>query len=462
MSIFTVHRGAAKSVSNGSADETARVKVPIVPLPEAARPVKPLVLPAQCPLKEVKMVHELLIDKMKDNNVESDREKLKAAARSLINDLRLQYTSQENDELASQVVDEVIGHGPIESLIREKRITDININGPKEIFCEVDGINRRMPYEFRDEQHLKHHIDRIVSAVGRRVDESSPIVNARLKDGSRFNAILAPLSLKGTAVSIRRHHHDLRAQQLVEIQSLAPFMMEFLEAAVKARLNIVISGGTGAGKTTLLNSIAQMIPTTERIITIEDSAELQISLENVVPLETRPPNLEGQGGISQRDLLTNALRMKPDRIIIGECRSNETFDMLQAMNTGHDGSLTTVHASSGREALSRLQMLVLMSEKGLSERGINHLLGAAIDLIVQVVRMSDGSRRVTEISEVTGIQESGILTQEIFSFKQKTVEQGGRIRGTFVCGGVVPACIDRIELSGKKFEPNFFTQGMEV
>ncbi len=440
------------TVQKGNSNGAARATMQAIPSTEIARPVEPLDLPKQYPLKEIQTIHQQLIDKMKDNNVENEQEKLKAAARSIISELRLQYTSRECDELALQVVDEVVGHGPIESLIREDRITDININGPKEIFCEVDGINRRMPYEFRDEEHLKHHIDRIVSAVGRRVDESSPIVNARLKDGSRFNAILSPVSLKGSAVSIRKFGtHKIRGQQLLEKKSISPWMLEFLEAAVKARLNIVISGGTGAGKTTLLNTIAQVIPNTERIITIEDSAELQISLENVVPLETRPKNLEGQGEISQRDLVTNALRMKPDRIIIGECRRGEAFDMLQAMNTGHDGSLTTVHANNPREALSRLQNMVLMSEMGLSEKAIKEQLASAIHLIVQVVRMSDGSRRVTGISEVTGMQESGILMQDIFEFEQKAVESDGRVRGRFLGNGIVPECIKYIELSGKKF-----------
>jgi pilus assembly protein CpaF len=454
MSMFTVH----KTASNGTAKKNERVMPPAV----TVRHLEPLVLPKQYPLKEVQLVHQQLIDKMKDNSVDTDREKMKAAARSIINDSRLQYTSQESDEFAEQVVDEVIGHGPIEPLIREERITDININGPKEIFCEVDGINRKVPFEFRDDEHLKHHINRIVSAVGRRVDESSPIVNARLKDGSRFNAILPPCSIKGPAVSIRKFTRRIRGKELLESQSISPWMLEFLEAAVKARLNIVISGGTGAGKTTLLNTVAEAIPNTERIITIEDSAEMQINIPNLVPLETRPENLEGEGEITQRQLLINALRMKPDRIVIGECRDGEAFDMLQAMNTGHAGSLTTVHANNPREALSRLQNMVLMAKVGLSSEAIREQIASAIHVIVQVVRMSDGSRRVTGIAEVTGIQENRILMQDIFVFQQKAVENDGRVRGVFVGNGIVPECIKYIELSGKRFEPNFFTQRMEV
>ncbi len=458
--MFSVHRGGAKAAS--STVSSTALESPQPPAP-VLQPIEPLQLPKQYPLKEVQTVHQILIDKITDNRVSTNREKLQVAARAIINELRLQYTSQESDELAVQVVDEVVGHGPIEPLIREDRITDILINGPEEIFCEVDGINRRMPYVFRDGEHLKHHIDRIVSAVGRRVDESSPIVNARLADGSRFNAILSPVSLKGAAVSIRKFGtHKIRAKELLEKQSLAPFMLEFLDAAVKARLNIVISGGTGAGKTTLLNTIALSIPPSERIITIEDSAELQISLDNVVPLETRPSNLEGEGEITQRDLVVNALRMKPDRIIIGECRRGEAFDMIQAMTTGHDGSLTTVHASSPREALSRLQNMVLMSDMGLTEKAINQQLASAIELIVQVARMSDGSRRITAISEVTGIQDNIILMQGIFVFQQKVVELNGRVHGVFEGAGVVPDCLKRIALSGKKFEPNFFLQKMEV
>ena len=453
--MFTVHKGAAHGA--------ARVNARLVVFAETPSAVESLVLPKQYPLKEVQMVHERLIDMMKDNNIENDRERLKTAARSIINELRLQYASQECEEFALQVVDEVLGHGPIEALMREDRITDININGPKDIFCEVDGINRRIPYQFRDDEHLKHHIVRIVSAVGRRVDESSPIVNARLKDGSRFNAILPPLSLKGPSVSIRKFGtHKIRSQQLLDKKSIALWMLEFLQAAVKARLNMVISGGTGAGKTTLLNTLAQSIPNTERIITIEDSAELQIDIDNLVSLETRPKNLEGGGEISQRDLVTNALRMKPSRIIVGECRGGETFDMLQAMNTGHAGSLTTVHANTPRDALARLQNMVLMSDMGLSEKAISKQIASAIQLIVQVVQMSDGSRRVSAISEVTGMQGEVISMQDIFAFEQKAVEPDGRVRGSFAGNAIVPECIKEIELAGQRFEPGFFNQRMEV
>ncbi|MBX6361909.1 MAG: CpaF family protein [Acidobacterium ailaaui] len=430
----------------------------------ADRTEAPVVIPRQYPLDEVQRVHQRMIDEMKAENLnDKDWERVKDAARLMINKMGLQYPNHERDELAAQVADEIIGHGPIEPLLREERISDIMINGPFQIFCEIEGINRLVPIRFRDEDHLRHHIDRIVAAVGHRIDESSPMVNARLKDGSRFNAILPPLSLKGPAVSIRKFGtHKIRGPELVKKKSLAPWMLEFLEAAVRARLNIVISGGTGAGKTTLLNTISQAIPDTERILTIEDSAELQISQPNVVPLETRTANLEGKGAVTQRDLLINALRMKPDRIIIGECRGGETFDMLQAMNTGHEGSLTTVHANSPRDALSRIQNMVLMGDMGLSEDAINRQIAAAIHLIVQAVRLSDGSRRISAISEITGMQGMVISMQDIFSFQQKTTDANGMIHGSFVGNGIVPECVSKIERMGKKFPPGFFNQRMDV
>jgi pilus assembly protein CpaF len=336
------------------------------------------------------------------------------------------------------------------------------INGPKEIFCEVDGLNQFIPITFRDEDHLNHVISRIVSAVGRRVDESSPIVDARLKDGSRVNVILPPVSLKGPAVSIRKFTQKIRRNELIEKKSIARWMLEFLESAVMARINIIVSGGTGAGKTTLLNALSEAIPPMERLVTVEDSAELQISQKNIVTLETRPPNLEGKGEITQRDLVKNSLRMKPDRIIVGECRSGEAFDMLQAMNTGHEGSLTTIHANSPREAMSRLQDLILMADVGMTEASVRNHIAAARPIVIQVLRQSDGVRRVTHISEVTGKQSDVISMQDIFSFNSRGVDSEGRIRGAFEGHGIVPQCMSQIKLAGRDFEAGFWQQKMEV
>lgn len=423
-----------------------------------------LVLPRQYPPEDVQRVHQVLIDELSTVDIAREsRSALLKAAREVIDRLGFQYTNTERDDLAVAVVDEIVGHGPIEPLLREDRITDILINGPSTIFCEIDGVNQQVPFRFRDDEHLMHHIDRIVSGIGRRVDESSPIVNARLKDGSRVNVILSPLSIDGSSVSIRKFRKvPNRVAMLVENRSLATWMIDFLNAAVKARLNILISGGTGAGKTTLLNTIAEAVPDEERILTIEDSAELQIQKPDLVRLEVRPANLEGRGAITQRDLVINALRMKPDRIIVGECRGREAFDMLQAMNTGHDGSLTTVHANSPRDALSRLQNMVLMGEIGLSEEAIKAQIASAIQLVVQAARLPDGNRKIVAISEITGMQGPVISMQEIFRFHQKSTGENGQIHGVFTGEGIVPECLRKIELGGKNFEPGFFTQKLEV
>jgi pilus assembly protein CpaF len=429
------------------------------------RAVEPLNLPRQYPLEDVQRVHEILIENLPAGDFnESNRGKLLTSARQVIDRLGLTYSSPERDEMASQVVDEIIGNGPIEPLIREDRISDIQINGSKDVFCEVDGVNRRVPVIFRDDAHLMRIIDRIVSAVNRRVDESSPIVDARLADGSRVNVVLPPLSLKGPVVSIRKFGtHKIRGKELIEKRSITPWMLEFLEAAVKARISIIVSGGTSAGKTTLLNTLCQAIPSYERLITIEDSAELQISVANLIPLEARPANLEGKGEITQRLLLKNALRMNPSRIIIGECRGNETFDMLQAMNTGHEGSLTTVHANSPRDALSRLESLILQGDVGISELAINRQLASTKSLIVQVVYFNnDGSRRITQISEITGLQGTMISMQDIFAFEDKGIDHEGRTHGIFKGCKIVPECMKKIRLNGMDFEPGFFAQTMEV
>jgi pilus assembly protein CpaF len=426
--------------------------------------IEPLDLPKQHSLEEIHRIHQILIARLSARDFsEADRQKLHRATREIINELGLQANGSERDEVANQVVDEIIGLGPIEPLMRDDRITDIMINSPKDIFCEIDGVNHMVPIEFRDDNHLMNVVNRIVSAVNRRVDESSPIVNARLMDGSRVNVILPPLAIKGPTVCIRKFgKKKIRAKELLEKKSLTPGMLEFLQAAVQARINIIISGNTGGGKTTLLNTIALAIPHNERILTIEDSAELQIGLDNVVSLETRLPSLEGKGAVSQRDLVINALRMKPDRIIIGECRGPEAFDMLQAMNTGHEGSLTTIHANTARDAISRIQGMILQAELGMSEKAIDMQISSAVQIIVQVLRLSDGSRRVKQISEITGMQSGVISMQDIFTFKEDGRGTDGRIHGVFKGGEIVPQCMDKIKLIGKSFEAGFWTQRVEV
>lgn len=425
---------------------------------------EPLNLPKQHSLDEIQKIHKILIDRLAARNFsEADRPILHKTAREIINQIGLQANGSERDGVADQVVDEIIGLGPIEPLMREDRITEIMINGPKHIFCEVDGVNHMVPIEFRDDIHLMNVVNRIVAAVNRRVDESSPIVNARLMDGSRVNVILPPLAVKGPTVCIRKYgKKKIRAKELLEKKSLTAGMLEFLQAAVQARINIIISGNTGGGKTTLLNTIALAIPNYERILTIEDTAELQIGLDNVVSLETRLPSLEGTGAVSQRDLVINALRMKPDRIIIGECRGPEAFDMLQAMNTGHEGSLTTIHANTARDAISRLQGMILQAELGMSEKAIDMQISSAVQIIVQVLRLSDGSRRVKQISEITGVQSGVVGMQDIFTFEEDGRGTDGRIHGVFKGGEIVPQCMKKIKLIGKNFEAGFWTQKVEV
>jgi pilus assembly protein CpaF len=427
--------------------------------------VEPLTLPRQYPLEEVYKVHQVLIDTLPSVQITaSNHDFLLNSARQVIDRLGLTYSSPERYEFAGQVVDEIIGNGPLEALLREERITDIQIIGAKKVFCEVDGVNQRVPIAFKDNEHLMRIIDRIVSAVNRRVDESSPIVDARLADGSRVNVVLPPVSLEGPAVSIRKFGvHKIRGKELVERKSITPWMLKFLEAAVKARINIIVSGGTSAGKTTLLNTLCQSIPAYERLVTIEAPAELQINHDNLVPLEVRPANLEGKGEITQRHLLKNALRMNPTRIIIGECRDSETFDMLQAMNTGHEGSLTTVHANGPREAVNRLSSLIMQGNVGISELAFSRLLASTKAIIVQAVFFNnDGSRRITHISEITGTQGEVISMQDIFTFENKGVGPDGKTHGVFKGCKIIPECMSKIKLSGVDFEPGFFAQSMEV
>jgi pilus assembly protein CpaF len=413
-------------------------------------------------------VHRTLIAKM-------DLEKLATVnngrARQAVSNLVLEIVAQEKvplnagekDRIQAELLDEIFGLGPLEPLLQDPSISDILVNHKDLVYIERNGVLQRTSVKFRDERHLLQIIDRIVSRVGRRIDESSPMVDARLPDGSRVNAIIPPLSLDGCALSIRRFGTSpLTAEKMVELKSISPEMLQVLAAAVRARISILVSGGTGAGKTTFLNMLSRYIPETERLVTIEDAAELQLHQENLVRLETRPPNVEGNGAVRQRQLLINSLRMRPDRIIIGEVRGEEAFDMLQAMNTGHEGSMTTIHANTCRDALSRLESMVAMANINLPDRAVRQQITSAIAIVVQVSRMSDGSRRVINISEITGMDENVISMQDIFTFEKKGIGPNGRVVGRFLPSRIRPKFLERIRVSGILLGQDIFEQSMEV
>jgi pilus assembly protein CpaF len=365
----------------------------------------------------------------------------------------------ERDRLVEEVRHELFGLGPLEPLLADPTVSDILVNAPHNIYIERRGKLERTGVEFKDDEHLMRVIERIVSSVGRRIDESSPMVDARLKDGSRVNAIIPPLALDGPVLSIRRFGADpLRIDKLIELEAITKDIAEMFQMCVHARLNVLISGGTGAGKTTLLNALSAYIPETQRIVTIEDSAELQLQQPHVVRLETRPPNIEGRGEVTQRDLVKNALRMRPDRIVIGEVRGGEAIDMLQAMNTGHDGSLTTIHANTPRDALVRLETMIQMTGMRLSDRAMRQQIASALDLVIQAARLSDGTRRVTSISEITGMEGETITMQEIFQFERKGVDKDGRVIGRFRPTGVRPRFAERLKQYGMTLPRVFFEE----
>jgi pilus assembly protein CpaF len=364
---------------------------------------------------------------------------------------------QERDRIVIEVEHETFGLGPIEPLMRDPTISDILVNGAREVYVERRGRLERTDVQFRDDAHLLQVIERIVSKVGRRVDESTPMVDARLQDGSRVNAIIPPLALDGPILSIRRFAVDpFKMPDLLQFETLTPTLAEVLEAAVKARLNMIISGGTGSGKTTLLNVLSNRIPTTERIVTIEDSAELQLQQDHVVRLETRPPNIEGKGSVTQRDLVRNALRMRPDRIIVGEVRGAEALDMLQAMNTGHDGSISTVHSNSTRDALSRIETMVLMAGISLPGRAMREYISSALDLLVHLARLSDGTRKIVKMTEVVGMEGDTITLQDIFIFDQKGIGPNGEVLGHHRATGIRPRFADRLKIAGIELNPAIF------
>jgi pilus assembly protein CpaF len=365
-------------------------------------------------------------------------------------------SQSERDEIVEEIVWEVTGLGPIEPLFRDATVSDILVNGPRDIYIERRGVLSRVVAQFRNDAHLLGVIDRIVSRVGRRIDESSPMVDARLPDGSRVNAIIPPLALDGPVLSIRRFGADLTVENLIERGAFTQEMVTLLAGCVRARLNILISGGTGSGKTTMLNALSSFIPQSERVITIEDAAELQLRQDHVVRLETRPPNSEGKGEVIARDLVKNALRMRPDRIIVGEVRSAEALDMLQAMNTGHEGSLTTIHANTPRDAISRLETMILFAGTNLPNRAMREQISSALDVIIQVSRLTDGTRRVTSITEVSSMEGDVITMQEIYRFKRRGISPEGKVVGQFEATGVRPLFLDRLKVAGVEIPPHLF------
>jgi pilus assembly protein CpaF len=404
-----------------------------------------------------RLIQKLNLDKFTEVNREQVRREVAQILESLVVGESTPMNLQERERLGQEVLDEVFGLGPLEPLLADPTISDILVNGHKRVYIERRGLLELTNIQFRDDIHLMAIIDRIVSAIGRRVDESSPMVDARLADGSRVNAIIPPLAVDGPTLSIRRFGRDpLRAENLIQNNSLTAPMMELLRGCVKARLNILISGGTGAGKTTLLNVLSSNISDRERIVTIEDAAELQLHQEHVVRLETRPPNIEGKGAVHQRQLMINSLRMRPDRIIVGEVRGEEALDMLQAMNTGHDGSLTTIHANSPHDAISRLETMVAMSDLNIPERAIRHQIASAIDVIVQVSRLSDGTRKVINIAEVTGTEGPVVTIQEIFLYRKRGVRENGEVVGDFSPTGIRPKFADRLAIAGIQLPISMF------
>jgi pilus assembly protein CpaF len=409
------------------------------------------------------LISKLDLEKLSRVNSTQAREAVARMIDEIIASQKIPLNFSEQERVRADLLDEVFGLGPLEPLLRDGSISDILVNGKDNVFIERGGLLQRVDAKFRDDRHLLQIIDRIVSRIGRRVDESSPMVDARLPDGSRVNAIIPPLALDGPALSIRRFGTGpLSSTQLVQLKSISAEMMEMLSAAVRARISILISGGTGAGKTTFLNVLSQNIPQNERIVTIEDAAELQLALQNVVRLETRPPNVEGQGAVRQRQLLINSLRMRPDRIIIGEVRGEEAFDMLQAMNTGHEGSMTTIHANTPRDALSRLESMVAMSSLTLPERTVRQQIASAIAIVVQVSRLSDGSRKVISISEITGMEENVISMQEIFHFKRRGIGPDGRVVGVFEPTHIRPKFLEGLRIAGIFLPAGMFEQTLEV
>ncbi len=406
-----------------------------------------------------KLVDKLDLSRVSDLEGETLRREIRLVVERLCDTENPLLNRMERERLIDEVLDETFGFGPLEVLLKDPTISDILINGPQKVYVERRGKMEKTDVKFRDSDHLLQIIDRIVSKVGRRVDETSPMVDARLPDGSRVNAIIPPLALDGASVSIRRFGaNPLKLEDLLNYKAFTPEMAMLMEACIKARLNIIISGGTGCGKTTLLNTLSSFIPHEERIVTIEDAAELQLQQDHVVRLETRPPNIEGKGAVTTRDLVRNALRMRPERIIIGECRGGESLDMLQAMNTGHAGSMTTLHANTPRDAQARLETMIMMAGMELPLKAMRQQIASAVDVIIQANRLQGGPRKVTAIVEVMNMEQDMIIMQEVFRYKQLGIDQNGRAYGQFEATGVRPSFVTRLEAAGIKLPSNLFQE----
>ncbi len=410
-----------------------------------------------------KLLDSLTADQLKSLSKDGVREQIGEVVERLIAEDHIPVTVAERERLIEEVLDEVFGLGPLEPLLKDPGVSDILVNGFDNVYVERGGKLVETTVRFKNQAHLRMIIDRIVSNVGRRIDDSSPIVDARLGDGSRICAVIPPLSLVGPVLSIRRFGtRQLTTVDLLKNETLTPGMLDFLSGCVEARLNIVIAGGSGSGKTTMLNTLSRFIPENERLVTIEDAAELQMQQPNVVRLETRPMNIEGAGAITQRDLVINALRMRPDRIIVGECRGPEAFDMMQAMNTGHDGSMTTTHASSPRDAFSRLETMVMMASQNIPDYVVRQMLGSAIQIVIHCARLGDGTRKITAISEVSTVEQDHIEMQDIFLLERTGVGPRGQVLGSFCATGVQPHCLDRLKAYGIRLPPAVFTERQEL
>jgi len=466
--------GAGTNPPQSGAAADAKKPTPGGPVGQAAKRVAPPgVPPARArrlsndkvdQFNQLKMrLHRKLIDQLDLTRMVGDEEDLREQVKTVLGRLADEENTllnfNERQRLINEVLDETFGLGPLEVILADGSISDILVNGPKQVYIESGGNLKLTEVQFRDNAHLMHVIDKIVSAVGRRCDETCPLVDARLADGSRVNAVIPPLAIDGASMSIRRFGADpLTWDDYINFKSCTPEMRDFLDACVKAHLNILVIGGTGSGKTTLLNNLSTFIPDYDRIVTIEDAAELQLRQPHVVRLETRPANIEGKGRISIRDLLINSLRMRPDRIVVGECRGAETLDMLQAMNTGHDGSLTTLHANSTRDTVARVETMVMMSGFELPLRAIRQQFSSAINLIVQAQRLTGGPRKVCSITEVTGMEGDIVTMQDIFSFEQVGISSSGKAHGQFVATGIRPSFLTRLEAAGVAVDPGLFTR----
>lgn len=410
-----------------------------------------------------KLLGVLNLDRVSSIPKDRIRMEIGRVVERLLEEERVPMTTAEQSKIVEEVLDEVLGLGPLEPLLKEPSISDILVNRHDKVFIERNGKLSETSVRFRDDAHLLHIIEKIVSQVGRRIDEAQPIVDARLADGSRVNAIIPPLALDGPCLSIRRFgRHVITQEEMIAYKTVTSGMLKFLAACVQAKTTILISGGTGSGKTTTLNALSRFIPEEERIVTIEDTAELQLQQRHVVKFETRPPNLNKEGGINQRQLLRTALRMRPDRIIVGECRGAEALDMLQAMNTGVEGSMSTVHANTPRDAFSRLETLVLMADLEIPSRVILQQLASAIKLVVQVTRLQDGTRKLVSIAEVLGVQDERVNLQDIFIFERTGVTDTGKVQGRFRSTGVTPKILDRLRVAGIQVPASVFDEVLEV